>query len=406
MRPTLSICIPSYQRARLLAPLLRELDAPDFLPFSFEVVVADNASTDEGYREIERYTPANYTLRYYCNNRNVGAIPNLFGTLRRAEGEFCLYLADDDRLVQAHLIDAVETMRRSPDIVATHCCWQALDLVSGQVTPPLIEFDDLVFPPDAAASLVQHYFFTGFQPEIGIYRTDILADCLFPTEIFFWALALTDRLLQRGSIRVTDKPFYNIVSRHPDEPFPRDRLTNSVDFAMWESVSRSYDFMMLRHFGGQDLPPEVRFRSDLTAMRNWCLHQAMVIHFEHGDYLVAFELACLLRARGADIQFLTTERQTRLERRAALMAFVEALAWTPEINKVVLLGFDAGTQAELSEILRGLLPATIALGDPHADIAPSTAFLIGDDTTKPALIDRGISPALACHWPTLQAVFR
>ena len=87
MRPVLSICIPTYQRSRLLAPLLRELDAPGYLPFSFEVVVADNASADAGYEEIARYQPANYTLRYYRNQQNIGAIPNLFGVLRRAQGE-------------------------------------------------------------------------------------------------------------------------------------------------------------------------------------------------------------------------------------------------------------------------------------------------------------------------------
>ncbi len=402
MRPVLSICIPTYQRSRLLAPLLRELDAPGYLPFSFEVVVADNASADAGYEEIARYQPANYTLRYYRNQQNIGAIPNLFGVLRRAQGELSLYLADDDRLDPTHLISAVEAMIASPGIAATHCSWRELDRVSGAATPPFIAFDDLLFTPDDAGNLVQHYFFTGFLPEIGLYRTDILADCLFPTGIFFWPLALTHRLLQRGSIQLTDNSFYYIVTRHPGEPIPRDRLTNSVDIAMWERVSRSHDFLMLHHFGNQTLPPEDQFRSDLSRMRNWSLNQAMLIHFQAGDYLIALELSQLLKARGADLSFLTAEQQARMARGAALLAFVEAVSWTPEITSIALLGFDDPAQAELSRALKAVLPPRITLGGP----AVNTVFLIGSDAAKSNLIDQGVRPGLIVDWQGLQAILR
>lgn len=402
MRPTLSICIPTYQRARLLGPLLRELDAPGYLPFRFEVVVADNASADAGYDEIARYQPANYIFRYHRNQSNIGAIPNLFGVLRRAQGELCLYLGDDDRLDPANLIRAVETMIASPDIAATQCSWRQLDRVSGATIPPFIGFDDMLFTPDDAGSLVQHYFFTGFLPEIGLYRTDILAECLYSTAIFFWPLALTHRLLRQGSIQLTDNSFYYIVTRHPGEPFPRDRLTNSVDLAMWERVSRSHDFLMLHHFSNQNLPPEDQFRSDLARMRNWSLNQAMLIHFQAGDYLIALELSQLLKARGADLSFVTAEQQDRMERGAALLAFIEAVSWTPEIDRIALSGFDDAAEAGLSRALSTVLPPTITLGEPTAN----TAFLIGSDAAKSTLIDQGVRPGLISDWRRLQAILR
>ena len=45
-RPLLSICIPTYQRVALLKELLESLLPVNELTFAVELVVSDNASTD------------------------------------------------------------------------------------------------------------------------------------------------------------------------------------------------------------------------------------------------------------------------------------------------------------------------------------------------------------------------
>ena len=104
--PVLSICIPSYNREALALELLGELDAPGFLPFDFEVVLVDNASSTSAYDTVRGFAPQHYPLRYIRLDRTVTVFENVWGSLRRALGTFCLYMADDDRL----------TVGRVPDI--------------------------------------------------------------------------------------------------------------------------------------------------------------------------------------------------------------------------------------------------------------------------------------------------
>lgn len=400
--PSLSICIPSYQRAELLGGLLSELDRPGYLPFTFDVIVVDNASPTDAYADIAAFAPRHYALAYYRNEHNIGPIANLFGALRRARGELCLYLGDDDRLVPAALADAVQLMLESPEIVATQCCWQEQDLVTGIVTPAALPFNDRLFSSLNAGSLIRAYLHTRFMPEIGVYRTDILTRCLWPTEIFFWPFRLTERLLRLGAIRVTDQPFYTIVSRHPGETAPRETLTSSTDIAIWEKVARSFDFLMLRYFGALDLPPELTLGIELAEMRNWFFEQAMIMHFRRGDFLTAHELSALLAARGGPSSFLTKERSNELDRRAGLAAFARALTWTPEIHNVALIGFNADVATELATILRIELPAHIALGTSGLE---HSAILVDTDAERDALIERGIMPGMAHSLETLRLMF-
>jgi hypothetical protein len=239
-------------------------------------------------------------------------------------------------------------------------------------------------------------------PEIGVYRTDILTRCLWPTEIFFWPFMLTERLLRLGAIRVTDQPFYTIVLRHPGETAPRETLTGSTDITIWEKVARSFDFLMLRYFGTLDLPSELTLGVELTEMRNWFFEQAMIMHFRRGDFLTAYELSALLAARGAPSSFLIKERSDELDRRAGLAAFARALTWTPEIRTVALIGFDADIASELATILRAELPAEIGL---KAGDLENSAILVASDAERDELIERGLVPGMAHSLETLRLMF-
>ncbi len=70
-RPTFSICIPAYNRAKFLAPLLESIYAQDYR--YFEIVICEDRSreADEIAAIAERYA-ARYpnTLRYCQNESN------------------------------------------------------------------------------------------------------------------------------------------------------------------------------------------------------------------------------------------------------------------------------------------------------------------------------------------------
>ncbi|HUA53257.1 MAG TPA: glycosyltransferase family A protein [Candidatus Sulfotelmatobacter sp.] len=73
----------------------------------------DNASAST-YDSARRFVPADHQLRYVRLPGTVNVFQNVTGALRRAHGELCMHLADDDSLIPDALADAVAVMRAQP----------------------------------------------------------------------------------------------------------------------------------------------------------------------------------------------------------------------------------------------------------------------------------------------------
>lgn len=95
----LSLCIPTYNRAKFLSGALSsiaEVRAKSSL--SIEVCVSDNASTDataQVVADAQKLMP----IKYRKNPENQGVARNILAAVAMAEGEFSWLLGDDDRLL-------------------------------------------------------------------------------------------------------------------------------------------------------------------------------------------------------------------------------------------------------------------------------------------------------------------
>jgi glycosyltransferase involved in cell wall biosynthesis len=97
MAPLLSICLPTYNRARLLEDALNSL-VPQVAAAGDEVelVISDNGSTDDTAAVVERARRLG-PFRYYRNESNVGFARNILRlTDELATGEFAWFQCDDD----------------------------------------------------------------------------------------------------------------------------------------------------------------------------------------------------------------------------------------------------------------------------------------------------------------------
>lgn len=92
----LSICIPTYNRAKHLRNCLSSLiqsgmaDQPEI-----QVCISDNCSLDDTKQVIDEVS-GRLTLNYQKNAVNVGLARNLLEVVRMAEGEFVWMIGDDD----------------------------------------------------------------------------------------------------------------------------------------------------------------------------------------------------------------------------------------------------------------------------------------------------------------------
>ena len=87
-----SICIPNYNYGRYLGQTLQSVLSQSYQ--DFEVVISDNASTDDSREVVRGFTDPRVTL--HVNACNVGFGGNLDKAGRLASGEFMIMLSSDD----------------------------------------------------------------------------------------------------------------------------------------------------------------------------------------------------------------------------------------------------------------------------------------------------------------------
>ena len=114
MHPLISICIPTHNRAELLDYCLENLGCLQDCGKPVEIVISDNGSTDRTPQVVQAHLARNPLLRAHRLPENRGAPANWLNAVRKAEGEFILYLADDDSLIVEGLFHHIETMQREP----------------------------------------------------------------------------------------------------------------------------------------------------------------------------------------------------------------------------------------------------------------------------------------------------
>jgi glycosyltransferase involved in cell wall biosynthesis len=99
--PLLSIVIPTYNRASYLALTLKELQAALSAgpQVGVEVLVSDNASSDNTPEIVNAAIANGLTIRSVRNPENVGSDANIAQAFNLATGRYVLILSDDDVLL-------------------------------------------------------------------------------------------------------------------------------------------------------------------------------------------------------------------------------------------------------------------------------------------------------------------
>lgn len=124
--PLATIAIPTFNRAPLLKDCIDSALAQTF--DRFEVVVSDNASTDDTQNVLAGFDDSR--LRIVRQDTNIGLIPNWNACLAAARGDYVVILPDDDRLAPHFLARCFELIERQPGlpIVLTLCNVRAVAL--------------------------------------------------------------------------------------------------------------------------------------------------------------------------------------------------------------------------------------------------------------------------------------
>ena len=104
--PLVSILIPTYNRARMLAQSLRSAQGQTY--GNVEIVVADNCSQDGTAGLVADTAGRDDRIRSIRHDHNIGYLGNIGALLSEARGTFVKFLMDDDLLMP----DCVESLAR------------------------------------------------------------------------------------------------------------------------------------------------------------------------------------------------------------------------------------------------------------------------------------------------------
>lgn len=121
--------MPVYNGAEYLAEALESALAQRYEPF--EVVVADDGSTDGSEAICRRFAEADPRVRYLRVETNGGAVANFCRVLREARGTYFTWLAQDDVLSEPEYVSTmVAYLEAHPDVVNCASGLLILDLES------------------------------------------------------------------------------------------------------------------------------------------------------------------------------------------------------------------------------------------------------------------------------------
>ena len=92
--PTFSICIPNYNYGRYIGDTIQSVLDQSYP--HFEIIVADNASTDNSVEVVQSFNDPR--IRLVQNRYNVGFGPNLQRATMHARHDFVNLLSSDDQM--------------------------------------------------------------------------------------------------------------------------------------------------------------------------------------------------------------------------------------------------------------------------------------------------------------------
>ncbi|MCZ7663021.1 MAG: glycosyltransferase [Thermoleophilia bacterium] len=146
-KPRVTIGLPVRNGARFLDQALASLVSQTFT--DFEIVVSDNASDDETQKIVLSYARSDPRIRYYRNERDVGAARNFNRTFHLARGEYFRWAAHDDIWHDEHLARCVEALDADPRVVLAYTKVRLID-EEGAVLDPCFDPFELTSPSAAA----------------------------------------------------------------------------------------------------------------------------------------------------------------------------------------------------------------------------------------------------------------
>lgn len=117
-RPRLSVGMPVYNGQRFLPLAIDSLLAQTFA--DFELILSDNASTDNTEQICRGYAARDPRIRYVRNQTNLGPLRNFLRAAELSSAEYFKWAAHDDLYAPEFLQRCLDVLERDPAVVVCY----------------------------------------------------------------------------------------------------------------------------------------------------------------------------------------------------------------------------------------------------------------------------------------------
>lgn len=196
--------MPVYNEAQHLAEALDSLLAQDY--GNLEVIVSDNASTDQTPEICAEYAARDPRVCYHRNQTNIGGIENFNRAFNLAHGEFFMWASGHDLRHPAQVSRCLEVLLEDPEIVL---CYTQVNWVDqdGSLLERVHEYIDTRGTRDKIARLnVVLWGLSGGFPVYGVFRTAALKKTSVYTHVVSPDISLLIELSLLGKFAYLPEP--------------------------------------------------------------------------------------------------------------------------------------------------------------------------------------------------------
>jgi len=143
-RVPLSLVIPAHNVENLVVDTIESIKRQTLSPSKFEVVIFDDASTDNTHSVVQKQTREMENVRVYRGERNRGGGGARNQAIQRANGKYIALLDADDMLKPEALESTLTFMERNPNVRYSYSQYEMVDL-NGK---PIGQRDSPVYNPE------------------------------------------------------------------------------------------------------------------------------------------------------------------------------------------------------------------------------------------------------------------
>lgn len=213
--PSVTIAVPTYNRAKLLQSTLDSIVSQDYS--NITVLVSDNCTQGSAVDNvIMAFQSKIKNLKYYKQQKNIGSFDNFFFLLEKSETDYFMWLADDDEISDEFYISTLVRMHQSVANVATVVAnWE---MKTSSKNGVLMKTSS--FPQESSLKRVLSFMWESDDAFFyGLHNTNLLKKCSFSgywwpnkNELTNWAYVFLLDMVMQGKIVLCDNPDIRWIS--------------------------------------------------------------------------------------------------------------------------------------------------------------------------------------------------